>query len=184
MVVGPDADLARAVEAKYRWQPIGYRAAPFPMWPSISEAATNHLPDQPVPGPFALVGYSQRRSCRRVRYSSTTSSRPTACCITDCPTCARLSCSATPCGAFYRAWSDGVSLARTDASGILDDRLQDTPDWWRSYAHAADLYTDCELDDDGEWKRMVCKIVMGHNIFSGDDGVIAQVAEFLARLHR
>ena len=44
-----------------------------------------------------------------------------------------------------------------------------------------DLYTDCELDDDGEWKRMVCKIVMGHNIFSGDDGVIAQVAEFLAR---
>ena len=39
--VGPDADLARAVGAKYRWQPIGYRAAPFPMWPSITGAATN-----------------------------------------------------------------------------------------------------------------------------------------------
>lgn len=35
--VGPDADTARAVERKYRWQPIGYRAAPFPMGTSIDE---------------------------------------------------------------------------------------------------------------------------------------------------
>jgi hypothetical protein len=33
--VGPDADVARAVEGRWKWQPVGYPAQPFPMNPSV-----------------------------------------------------------------------------------------------------------------------------------------------------
>ncbi len=179
--VGPDADLARALEPHYRWQPIGYRAAPFPMWPSITEGRNELIRQINLfPGPFAMAAYSQGAVVAGQVFKHDI--LPTDGVLHHrLPDMHKAVMFGDPMREAGRAWSDGVSLARTDASGILDDRLEDTPDWWRSYAHAADLYTDCETDDEGEWKRMVCKIVMGHNIFSGDDGVIAQVAEFLAR---
>ena len=38
--------------------------------------------------------------------------------------------------------------ARPDTGGAMVDRLENTPSWWVDFAHKADLYTDCELDDD------------------------------------
>jgi hypothetical protein len=179
--VGPDADLARAVESTYRWQPVGYGARPFPMWPSISEGR-NELVRQInlFPGPIALAGYSQGAVVvgQVWKHDMLPSFGVLHHRLKDVQKAVTFG---DPMREAGRAWSDGVSLARPESSGILDDRLEDTPDWWRSYAHANDLYTDCELDDEGDWKRMVCKIIMGHNIFTGDDGVIAQVAELLAR---
>lgn len=62
----------------------------------------------------------------------------------------------------------------------LVDRLENTPSWWVDFAHKADLYTDCEMDDEGEYKRAICKIVMGNQWWAGQDNIFEQIGELFA----
>ena len=85
--VGPDADTARAVEDKWRWQPIGYPAQPFPMSPSINAGKAElraqlnrdepgfQLRKQVERNGAGLAGYSQGAVIAAKRGSST--SNPT-----------------------------------------------------------------------------------------------------------
>lgn len=180
--VGPDADTARAVEGRYRWQPIGYPAQPFPMAPSIAAGRAelihqigNHRERIKKYG-MALMGYSQG-----------------AIVVSQCwqedirPDGGRLHWAAkhlskavtfgNPMREQGHVWSDpGGAPALMTSHGIADELLTDTPPWWRDYAHAGDLYTDCQ-GQSAENKTAIYKVVMGTRIMQGPDSLIAQVLE-------
>lgn len=180
--VGPDADVARAVEDRYRWQPVGYRAAPFPMWPSITEGR-NELVRLigSFAGPFSLIGYSQGAIVvgQTWKYDLLAANGVLHNRLGDVK---KVVTFGNPMREEGAAFSDGVGQpARAFTAGILEDRIVNTPTFWRDYAHAGDLYSDCELDDEGEYKRAICKIIMGNNVLTGSDSIIAQVLELSQR---
>lgn len=180
---GLPADTARAVLDLYAWQPIGnYPAEPFPMWPSILKGiAELVLQIKSKPGKFALAGYSQGAVV--VAYVLKHY-------IMD------------PAGELHNRLSDitkvvfwgnpmrqkGIAhfdewiypIAPPDSHGIMEDRLEglDTaPFEIRDYAHALDMYACNKDNDTDEYKRAICKIVMGDKVLSGNDSIIAQIAE-------
>ena len=78
-----------------------------------------------------------------------------------------------------KAWPDpGGKLPKLESHGIADRLMVDTPDWWRNYAHASDLYTDCS-GESGEMKTAIYQIILGTRVFSGPDSILAQVLEML-----
>lgn len=166
---GPPADTARAVLHKYHWQPIGnYPAQPFPMWPSIQlGVAELRLQINRYPGPFALAGYSQGAIVTSLVYKYDI---------------------ANPRGILHHRLKDlkkavtwGNPMAEHGASpnstGIMDDRLENTPTWWRDYCNKGDIYCDNPSNDSGEYSTAICKIVMGHDWWRGRDSIISQIIE-------
>lgn len=182
--IGPDADVARAVESKYRWQPIGYPAAVFPMGPSVKkgreelcrqvelwrkEIETNSKA-------AAFIGYSQgaisTSECWEYDIKPTNGRlhwfKPY---LTKAVTFGN------PMREEGKVWADaGGSAPAPDSHGIADRLMVDTPNWWRNYAHKGDLYTDC-AGESGENKTAIYKIIMGTRIFSGPDNLLRQVLE-------
>lgn len=182
--VGPDADTARAVEDRYRWQPIGYAAQPFPMRRSV-EAGKAELvaqierwrPDIERAGtPSALVGYSQgaiviaevwedfiRPDDGRLAWFR--------------PYLGRAVAFGNPMREQGHGVGDGNGQAPApDSHGIADRLMDGTPDWWLNIAHRGDIYTDC-TGQQGEWMTAIYKIVMGAKIFQGPDSLLAQAVE-------
>ena len=173
---GPDADLARAVEHKYRWQPVGYRAAPFPMATSVKEARTelNRLIDLPEnQGHLALAGYSQGAIvvAELWEYDVKPVGGRLHHRINDIK---KAVCYGNPMREQGKMWPDGQPMATTGSRGIADRLMVDTPDWWRNYAHAKDIYTDV-VGDAGEYMTAIYKVIMGTRIFTGPDSLISQL---------
>ena len=180
--IGPDADTARAVEDRYKWQPIGYPAQPFPMNQS-AQAGRQELCNQfelhrerVEKYGAALIGYSQG-----------------AIVTAECwefdikPESGRLHWAkdhvlkaitfGNPMREAGHVWADpGADPAPVTSHGIADQLQQDTPSWWRNYAHKGDLYTDCE-GQSGEDKTAIYKIIMGTRVFKGPDNLLAQFLE-------
>lgn len=176
---GPPADCARSLLHKFRWQPVGnYPAAAFPMWPSIQQgvAELNALIDGTA-GRFALAGYSQGAVVTSYVYKHDILAEDGRLHHRLGDFLAGVSWG-NPMREVGHAWTDGVGVTAGQFNGgILEDRLVGTQPNWRDYAHKGDLYTDCEMDQEGEYKRAICKIVMGHNVFSGPDSIIMEVLE-------
>ena len=184
--VGPDAELARAVEHKWRWQPIGYPAAPFPMNPSVQrgrdelvrQISLNRAVIEDRDLEIALAGFSQGAIAT------------SECWMKDIePVNGRLhwvkdrvTRSVTwgnPMRQQGSAWPDpGGAMVADRAYGIGDILMTDTPTMWRDYAHKGDLYTDV-YGQSGENKTAIYKIIMGTRIFTGPDSILAQVLELL-----
>lgn len=180
--VGPDADTARAVEWKYKWQPIGYPAAVVPMNPSVQDGRAElrrqfdlHR-DRIIKYGAAMIGYSQGAIV-----TSETWMQDIA------PDNGRLHWArgsilkavtfGNPMREQGRVWADpGADPAPMSSHGIADQLMVDTPSWWRDYAHKGDLYSDVE-GDSGENKTAIYKIVMGARILQGPDSLLAQVLE-------
>jgi hypothetical protein len=180
--VGPDADTARALESKYKWQPIGYRAAPFPMNTSVREGRDElcrqfeiHR-DRVVKYGAAMIGYSQGAIVTSETWMQDI-----------VPDNGRLHWArgsilkavtfGNPMREQGRVWHDpGGPAAPLSSHGIADQLLTDTPTWWRDYAHKGDLYSDVE-GESGENKRAIYKIVMGTRVLQGPDSLLAQVLE-------
>lgn len=175
--IGPDADVARACEDKYRWQPVGYRAAPFPMWPSITEGRDElvRLIDL-YPGDINLCGYSQGAVVVGQVWKHDILN-PAGRLHHRLSDVRKVVTFGNPMREQGQYFPDGRAPARPNSAGILEDRIENTPDWWRDYAHAGDLYTDCEMDDEGQYKRAIAKIIMGNNVFGGSDSIVAQIIE-------
>ena len=176
--VGPDADIGRTLEGagKYRWQPVGYPARPFPMWPSVmlGVAELARLVEA-TPGRFSLVGYSQGAIVVGQFYKHHLFTGALAHRLPDLVKYVTLGDPMRPDNA---CWPDGVGrVCRPSTGGILEDRLEYPPAMYRTYGHAGDLYTDVELNDEGEHKRAIGKIVMGSNVFGGPDSILAQLVE-------
>lgn len=184
---GPDSDLARAVEHKWRWQPIGYPAAPFPMNPSaqqgreelVHQISLNRALIEDRNLEIALAGFSQgaivTSECWMYDISPPNGRLHWA---KDHLT--RAVTWGNPMRQQGSAWPDpGGAMVSDDSHGISDILMTDTPPKvWRDYAHKDDLYTDVS-GESGENKAAVYKIVMGTRIFTGPDSILAQVLEVL-----
>lgn len=184
--VGPDADMARAVENQYKWQPTGYPAAAFPMGRSINAGKaelrnqiTIHRPQVERCG-AVLAGYSQGAAIVSEVWEQDIK-----------PTCGVLHWAkpfikkavtwGNPSRELGRAWPDpGAPVAGRNTSGVayITDRLKDTPDWWRDYAHHGDLYTTVEQNGDAaEDKTAIWRIIRGERFFIGPDTLLEQFLE-------
>lgn len=180
--VGPDADTARAVEDAYRWQPIGYRAAPFPMATSAREGRAELIHQvekhraQIERAGAAMIGYSQGAIVT------------SECWLIDInppggrlhwfkPHLNKAITFGNPMRQQGHVWADpGGPSASANSRGIADYLMTDTPAWWRDYAHKGDLYTDVE-GESAEWKTAIYKVVMGARIMQGPDSLLAQILE-------
>jgi hypothetical protein len=180
--VGPDADVARAVEGRWRWQPVGYPAAPFPMNPSVQAARLEtirlfdlHRPRIEKYG-AGLIGFSQgaisisetwlddiAAENGRLRWAKSS--------------ILKAATFGNPMREAGKVWADEGALPASPTShGIADRLMVNTPTWWRDYAHKGDLYAEVE-GDAGEFKTAIYKIVMGARIMQGPDSILAQVLE-------
>jgi hypothetical protein len=187
--IGPDADMARAVENQYLWQPIGYPAAPVPMGPSIAEGRgelvnqfTIHRVQVERNG-AVLAGYSQG-----------------ACVTSECwegdikpvggalnwakPYIRKAVTWGNPDREQGKVWPDfaaGQDVAPANSSGVTGTLMVNTPDWWRNYAHKGDLYaaggTGSPGDASSQDKTAIWQIIRGTKVFSGPDSLLAQFLE-------
>lgn len=182
--IGPDADVARSVESRYRWQPIGYPANPFPMAKSVA-AGRAELCRQ------AEIWRSDiEKNCKAVAFIGYSQG---AIVTSECweydvkpedgrlhwlkPYLTKAVTFGNPMREAGKAWADaGGSMPSPGSHGIADQLMVDTPSWWRNYAHKGDLYTDCE-GQAGENKTAIYKIVMGSRMVSGPDSLLRQLLE-------
>lgn len=177
--IGPDADMARAVENVWRWQPVGYPATPFPMSQSVAAGRAELIRLLELPenaGPFALAGYSQgaivvsevweydiKPPGGRLHHR-----------INDVKKAVTWGNPMREAGKVHP--DPGGNLPAPGSRGIADRLMVDTPPWWRNYAHKGDLYTDCE-GQSGENKTAIYKVIMGARVFHGPDSLLSQVIE-------
>lgn len=183
--VGPDADTARAVEGRYKWRPVGYRAAPFPMGSSISEgrAEANRIITEErariEAHGLSLAGYSQGAivTSEVWEYDIKPASGPLHWAF---PHIRKAVTWGNPMREIGKAWPDpGAAMSGADRGGVTPELMRDTPDWWRNYAHKGDLYTDVADDEAGENKRAIWAIIRGTKVFSGPDSILAQILEVM-----
>jgi hypothetical protein len=176
----------------YYFQPTGYPAAPFPMWPSIQQgrAEVIRLLNEVHPtGDIYGAGYSQGAVVWSLVYQfdMLPAGAPLHHRLDDLK---RVVTWGNPCR--EQGVANGNRFAGwpvPEGRGIMETqyRLKDTPDWWFDFAHGAnspwgrDLYTDTPDTDEGEWEEAICKIVMGHNIFTGTNSILAQCVESVQR---
>ena len=186
--VGPDADLARAVEHQYKWQPVGYPAAPFPMGKSIN-AGKAELRTQ-----FAI------HRAHVEKYGATLASYSQGSVIASevwekdikpangslhwaKPFIRKAVTWGNPSrerGRVYDDFAAGQRVAGPNTSGVAypTDRLTDTPTWWRDYAHHGDLYATVEQNGDAaEDKTAIWRIIRGEKFFIGPDTLLEQFLE-------
>jgi hypothetical protein len=185
--IGPDADTARAVENLYKWQPVGYAAAPFPMGPSINGGKAelrnqfNIWRGQIERNGFALAGYSQgavvvsevwEQDIKPLNGSLHWAFPYLRKAVTWGNPSREL-------GKAYPDFAPGQAVAPANTSGVAypTDRMHDTPAFWRDYAHKGDLYAACEQGDSGEDKTAIWRIVRGEKFFVGPDTLLEQFLE-------
>jgi hypothetical protein len=181
--IGPDAETARAVEDRYRWQPIGYPAKAVPMGGSISEGKAelekqfNIHRDQVTRRGAALLGYSQgaiivtelfveqiRPKSGRLHWAYP---HITKACMWGNPSRER-----------GQVWPDsGGPPSPLANGGVTGNLLTDTPGWWREYAHKGDLYTDCPPDESTENRTAIWQLIRNGDILTGPDSLLRQMLE-------
>lgn len=172
--VGPDAEVGRELGDRRRvarWRPCGYPAQPFPMWGSVLAGVNQLITDisESKQGtPLWACAYSQGAIVWSMvlKYHM----------LPDggvlhhrLPDLKRGFMFANPMR------EDGVG---GPWAGALEDRLEDTPWWWREYAHPKDIYSSVPVGEGwGEGIRAITKIVMGNNWWAGKDSIFAQLLE-------
>jgi hypothetical protein len=180
--IGPDADVARAVESRWKWAPCGYPAQPFPMNPSVQAGRLElirlfelHRARIEKYG-AGLIGYSQGAIviCEtwlddiaaengRLRWAKSSMLKAVT--------------FGNPMRQAGKVWPDnGAAPATPTSRGIADRLMVDTPNWWKDFAHKGDIYTEVE-GDAGEFKTAIYKVIMGARIMQGPDSILAQVLE-------
>lgn len=187
--VGPDADTARAVEDRYRWQPIGYPATAVPMGPSIAagkaELRTQIVKhrDQIVRCGMALAGYSQGAIVVAEVWENDI--KPATGSLSWAKPLLRKAVTwGNPMREKGRVWLDaGAPPSPPEHQGVTGTLMVDTPDWWRNYAHAGDLYADVPDDESGENRTAIWQIIRDGNALKGPDSLLRQVLELGGLVH-
>lgn len=182
--VGPDADTARAVEDRYRWQPVGYPAQPFPMAPSVAAGRRELITQiekhrgqiEAAGQPSALVGYSQGAIVASECWEEDIKPADGRLAWFR-PYLGRAVMFGNPMREQGSAVGDANGAApASDSRGIADRLMQDTPGWWVNVSHRGDIYTDCS-GEQAEWRTAAYKIVMGARLLDGPDSLLAQFVE-------
>ena len=181
--VGPDADTARGVEYKYRWQPVGYPAQAVPMGPSIQAAR-----DEVFVQMTRWRSQIERYGCAWAGYSQGALALSESWEFEVKPPSGRLHWAlpfirkavmwGNPMRQRGMVWADagGAPSPRTNG-GVTPQLMVDTPDWWRNYAHRADLYTDVPGDESGENRTAIWQVIRNGDIMSGPDSLLNQFLE-------
>ena len=182
--IGPDADTARAVENKYRWQPIGYSAKAVPMGPSIDEAKAElenqfsiHR-EQVIRCGAGLLGYSQGAIVVSETFEEQV--KPVGGRLHwALPSINRACTWGNPSREVGKVWPDmGGKVSPRNHGGVTGNLMVDTPDWWRNYAHAGDLYSDVpSTDESGENRTAIWQIIRNGDFMRGPDSLLRQVLE-------
>jgi hypothetical protein len=175
---GPPADVARGVEEKYYWQPIGYPGTAFPMDPSVAQGRAELCYQiSKHPGEFAMIGYSQGAivTSQVYKYDLLAPNGVLHHRLRDLKKAVTFGNPMREQGHTFPGDFDAP-----DGRGIADDRLVNTPDWWWDFAHRGDIYTDNPDDDSGEDKTAIYKIVMSQ-WWGGPDSILMQILEVVQR---
>jgi len=181
--VGPDADTARAVGARWKWQPIGYPAAPVPMGPSIAAGRAELVNQIELwrtrieSAGCALIGYSQGAIVVSETYLQDI--RPeTGRLHWALPHIRAAVTFGNPCRERGKVWPDaGGKPSAPGRGGVTPVLMDNTPPWWRDYAHAGDLYADCPADESGEDRTAIWQVIRDGNLTRGPDSLVRQVLE-------
>lgn len=187
--VGPDADTARAVEDKYRWQPIGYPATAVPMGPSI-EAGKAELRTQITrfraqvqKYGCALSGYSQGAIVVSEVWENDIKSATGSLSWVK-PFVKKAVTWGNPMREKGKVYPDaGAPPSPSDHQGVTGTLMKDTPDWWRNYAHVGDLYADVPDDESGENRTAIWQIIRDGDALKGPDSLLRQVLELGGIVH-
>lgn len=176
--VGPQADIARAVEHKYYWQPIGFDSKPVPMGPGVAQArAETGVQLDRHPGKFSMVIYSMGAlaGSKFFKYDMLPEDGAYHHRLPDLEKVVAI-------GNPYRernvAWNVDNKTAKPGTQGISDDRLVNTPTWWREMAHTGDIYTENEVSNAGEFKTSIYKLIQGQ-LIGGQDSLFSQLIELV-----
>lgn len=181
---GYPADLGRAVEDTWFFQPVSYPAQAFPMGVSVAagRAELKRL-IRDRPGRIALAGYSQGAMVTALTW---------------------LHDIRNPKGELHDRVDDVVASVTwgnpmreqgkangnlltgvpvPEGRGISDTLMSDTPDWWLDFAHGGnsvqgrDIYTDTPVDASGEHMTAIFRIVQNVSGFIGPNGLLEQLTE-------
>lgn len=170
---GPPADVARAVERYYVWQPVSYPAAVFPMRPSVNNGVTEFLrlldDVKPADAEWALAAYSQgavvaNQVYERLRDANSRHLNTLRAAVLWGDPCREQNVAN---GNLNYGWP----MPEQDSSGIAhaSERMTDTPDWWLSFVNHGDIYAEVPRGDGGllgggsntgEQMTMVYQLVM------------------------
>lgn len=183
--IGPDADTARTVEDRYKWQPIGYPAAAFPMGRSINAGKAElrnqfaiHRAQVERNG-AALAIYSQGAVIGSEVWEQDIKP-PSGSLHWAFPHMRKAVTWGNPSRETGKAWPDpGAPIAPAHTGGVAhpSERMKETPAWWRNYAHKGDLYTTGTNDAAGQDKTAIWRIIRGENFFVGPDTLLEQFLE-------
>jgi hypothetical protein len=184
--VGPDADTARACP-QFLWQPIGYPANAVPMGPSIKaghEELVNQFNihrEQVERCGANMAGYSQGAVITAEVWEQEIRD-PAGRLHWALPFMRKAVAWGNPnreVGKVYPDFAPGETVAPPNTGGVTGTRMTDTPDWWRNYAHAGDLYGAGWTGDNAasQDKIAIWHIIRDTNFFSGPDSLLSQFLE-------
>jgi hypothetical protein len=176
--IGPQADIARAVEDIYYWQPIGYDSKPFPMAPGVAQARGElGVQLDRHPGSWSMCIYSEGAlaGSKFFKYDVLPPNGAYHHRLSDLKKVVAI-------GNPYRerdvVWDVDGNPARPGTQGISDDRLVGTPSYWKEIAHHGDIYAENTVDDAGEFKTSIYKLVQGQ-LTGGQDSLLSQIIELI-----
>jgi len=178
MWTGPQADVARAVEDKYYWQPIGYDSKPIPMAPGVAQArAELGVQLDKHPGEWNMVIYSEGAlaGSKFFKYDVLPLSSPYHHRLVDLR---KVVAFGNPYRENNVVWDVDGNPARPGTQGISDDRLVNTPTYWKEIAHHGDIYAENEVSNAGEFKTSIYKAVQGQFV-GGPDSLLHQIIELV-----
>lgn len=171
MWTGYPADVARAVEDVWYFQPINYRAAVFPMGPSVDEGVNEGvrliLEEIPPGTPIALCGYSQ---------GAMVVSR-----ILDEFRSGRLRHRVLDLVAGVTFGNPDRELDDRGGRGISNRRIKGTPWWWVDLFDVMDIYANVPNNDVGEDMTAIFRLVQlrGIDDLIGEDSLLQQALELV-----
>jgi hypothetical protein len=181
---GYPADVGRAVEDTWFFQPVNYPAAAFPMANSVqSGRAELKRLIRERPGKIALAGYSQGAIVTSLTWLKDIAN-PKGELHDRLGDVVASVTFGNPCREQGKA--NGNKLAGIpipEGRGISDTLMSDTPDWWLDFAHGGnapqgrDIYTDVPDDDTGEHMTSIFKLVQNVSGFFGYNGLLEQLTE-------
>ena len=181
---GYPADVGRAVQDLWYWQPIGYPAQAFPMNKSVAVGRAELVKQialRPVTEPKALAGYSQGAIVIAEVWKHDIEPRAGALHAHKDSIKAAVTWG-NPMreqGIAFGNIAEGTPVP--DGRGISPNRIVNTPDWWLDFAHGAnsafgrDIYTDTPDDDAGEHMEMIYNVVFSK--WTGKNSILEQVLE-------
>lgn len=184
---GPQADVARAIEDLYYWQPIGGPYQAVPMNASIDQEKAEllyQIERRPPGDAINAFGYSQggiviSEVYQKMKKDNHYRLKDWRRAVTIGNPCRELGVAN---GNKFTGYSNDYPNLGPKSRGIMenDRRLTDTPDWWMDFAHKKDMYVDTPNDDAGEDQTAICMMIMG-DFYGGPDSIISQLFEVVQR---